>query len=368
MTKVCHITSVHPAHDVRIFHKECTSLAKAGFDVSLICANAETEEKNGVHIIGVTSKSTSRAARALSTVNQIYVKAKEIDADIYHLHDPELLRIALTLKRGGKKVIFDVHEDLPRQILSKHWIPRPLRITASKVVEKLEKIICKRLDAIITVTEFITSRFKYINKNTVTVNNYPLDHEISGDGLPIGKTKAICYIGSISQIRGLQYLVDALDVNSHVTLSLAGSWSPQEFKADLEARKGWKRVEEFGLVSRKEVSKIMEHSIAGMVTFLPEPNHINAQPNKMFEYMSAGLPVIGSDFPLWREIIDGNECGLCVDPSNPQKIADAIMIILENPDLAERMGQNGRKAIIEKYNWNNEAAKLVSIYNNLGSR
>ncbi|MBD3768073.1 MAG: glycosyltransferase, partial [Gammaproteobacteria bacterium] len=100
----------------------------------------------------------------------------------------------------------------------------------------------------------------------------------------------------------------------------------------------------------------------GLVTFLPAPNHIDAQPNKMFEYMSAGLPIITSIFPLWREIVEGNQCGLCVDPLDPQAIGEAIQYLIDNPVEAEQMGKNGRQAVEQKYNWTIEEQKLLDLY------
>ena len=106
----------------------------------------------------------------------------------------------------------------------------------------------------------------------------------------------------------------------------------------------------------------MNAPIAGMVIFRPVPNHINSQPNKLFEYMSAGIPVIASNFPLWQQIVEGNKCGLCVDPLNTRAIAEAIDYMVEHPEEAEEMGQNGREAVLEKYNWEIEEQKLLSFY------
>jgi glycosyltransferase involved in cell wall biosynthesis len=134
----------------------------------------------------------------------------------------------------------------------------------------------------------------------------------------------------------------------------------------LRAEPGWRQVNEYGFVGRIEMRDILARSVAGVVTFLPEPNHIFAQPNKMFEYMSAGIPVIASDFPLWREIVAGNECGLLVDPQDPASIATAIDALVGDRALARRLGENGRRAVLERYNWSAEEKKLVDFYAEVG--
>ncbi|MCY1522537.1 Glycosyl transferases group 1 [compost metagenome] len=106
----------------------------------------------------------------------------------------------------------------------------------------------------------------------------------------------------------------------------------------------------------------MSRSVAGVVTFLSAPNHIDAQPNKMFEYMSAGIPVVGSNFPLWKSIIEGNRCGVCVDPANPTEIAEAIDYLFTHQAEAREMGARGRAAVLDKYNWDGEGVKLLSLY------
>ena len=136
-------------------------------------------------------------------------------------------------------------------------------------------------------------------------------------------------------------------------------------KKKIKKYENWSKVNTLGFLNRQQVSEVLAKSHAGIVTFLPEPNHINAQPNKMFEYMSAGLPVIASNFSLWREIIEGNQCGICVDPLNPKAIGDAIQYLVDNPQKAEQMGKNGRKAVEQKYNWSIEEKKLLTLYKHL---
>lgn len=367
MPKICHLSSAHADGDVRIFFKECVSLAEAGFDTHLIITNTTSREQNGVKIWSVDYVPTSRIKRFTKSVNLVYQKALEIDADIYHLHDPELLRIALKLKKKGKVVIFDAHEDLPKQILSKKYINKNLRKIVSKSIEKYERRVTSKLDAVVTATPFIRDKFLAYNSNSIDINNFPLSKEIITENTSPNSftSKDVCYIGGISEIRGLKEVVKSLIKCPDVTLKLAGGYSAASFRDKLVATEGWNQVDELGFIDRNESLKLKNHCIAGIVTFYPELNHINAQPNKIFEYMASGLPVIGSKFPLWEEIITNNKAGICVDPLNPDEISEAINFLMNNPDKAKEMGENGKKIVIEKYNWDQEKKKLIDLYEKL---
>jgi len=365
--KVCHITSAHPDGDVRIFHKECISLSEAGFDVSLVIPNTESRIENGVNIVSFDYQPSSRLSRFTRSVNLAFIKALEVDADIYHLHDPELLRIALKLKKRGKIVIFDSHEDLPMQILSKTYINKFLRKSVSKLIENYEKRITSKIDAVVTATPFIRDKFLQYNKNTVDINNFPLAKEILIDEKENSAIKGnnICYIGGITKIRGINELIEALVFCPEITLKLAGSFSPLSYKDTVININGWNQVDELGFINRTESLALKANCVAGLVTFYPEQNHINAQPNKIFEYMASGLPVIGSKFPLWEQIITDNNAGLCVNPMDPKEIAEAINFLLNNPEEAKKMGENGRRMVVDKYNWDIEKKKLINLYNDL---
>jgi len=147
-----------------------------------------------------------------------------------------------------------------------------------------------------------------------------------------------------------------------VKLILCGSFSPSSYEKEIRNLKGFEKVEYISWVKQEVAYSLMCAADVGIVNFLPVPNYINAMPNKLFEYMLAGLPVIASNFPLWKEIIENNKCGICVDPLSPKEIADAIIYLMEHVDEAKKMGENGRKAVIEKYNWENEGEKLLNLY------
>ena len=364
MIRIVHLTSVHRRDDVRIFHKECVSLSK-NYDVSLVVADGKGNATvKGVRISDV-GKSTGRLYRMLITTRKIYRKSIELDANIYHAHDPELLPVLLKLKRKGKKVVFDAHEDLPKQVLSKPYLkPWPAKII-SRTMAWYENRVCKKLDAIVCATDSITGKFRKINRASTCVNNYPFISELKSVSSENKHRRYACYIGGFSEIRGTYQVVKSLESvrGSDTKLVLAGSCDDDDFTRKLKNLTGFEYVDFRGLLKRTELMSILESSFAGIVTFLPAPNHIESQPNKLFEYMSAEIPVIASDFPLWREIIEGLNCGICVDPKSPDAIADAINYLVDHPEKARAMGANGRKAIVDKYNWEHEEVKLMNLYN-----
>lgn len=359
---ITHITSVHHRFDTRIFFKECTSLAKAGHSVTLVVADGQgDEEKNGVHIIDAGEKPKSRIKRMQQTVEKVVKKSISTNADVFHLHDPELLfKVPVLLKYG--KVIYDVHEDVPKQILSKHWIPKFLRRTIAFFSEITENHYAVNLSGIVTSTPFIAKRFEAINRNVANINNYPLREEFSNIETRKSNENYACYIGGISSERGIFEMVKAMElVNGK--LILAGTFSTPTERKIAQKLPGWEKVEELGFCDRRKIGEILASARVGLVLFHPAPNHTNAQPNKLFEYMAAGLPVIASDFPLWRDIINSAQCGICEDPFDPIKIADAINWIFENSLAASRMGANGKNAVEEIYNWEKEEKKMLKFYN-----
>lgn len=363
--KVCHLTSVHKWNDVRIFEKECVSLSKAGFEVSLISVNGENGIYHGVHVLSVSSKASGRFSRMTQTVDEVYQKALEVDADVYHFHDPELLRIGKKLqKKHRKKVIYDSHEDLPRQILDKGWIPFLLRKTISRLIENYEDKIASQLSGIVAATPHIQKRFLKSNPNTVNINNFPILEKMSIDVKWENRKNEICYIGGIFISRGILELVDAMELVD-TKLNLAGNYDSSSLRENLIEKKGWKNVKEYGFVGRDEIVEILSRSKIGLVTLYPTQAYLESLPIKMFEYMAAGIPVIASDFPLWRSILDKHQCGMCVDPQNVQSIAKAINFLLSNNESASEMGKRGQKAATESYSWNAESKKLIEFYTNL---
>ena len=362
--KVCILTSVHPPFDVRIFHKEAKSLVKAGYDVTLIAQHDKHEEIDGVKIINL-QKPRNRIARMTKTVWSAYRKAVQLDADIYHFHDPELIPVGLLLKKRGKSVIYDVHEDYFESIKLKEWLPSFVRYFIADVFKRFEIRASRKFNVVITATEMIGKRFSREKCNAVWISNYPKEEElIPPDGDRGVTTAKVCFVGGISVVRAIREMTLAA-YHANVPLILAGRFDLKSLYREMKAKQEWSIVEERGFVDRAGISKIFAQSIAGLIVYHSHPTAPYSQPNKLFEYMAAGLPVIASNYPLWKEIIVDNNCGICVDPLNIQEIADAINYIRSHPMEAQEMGFNGRKAVLNKYNWTNEEKKLFQVYKDI---
>lgn len=363
--RVCHLSSVHKVNDVRILHKECRTLAAAGYDVTLIARPAGVD--GGDVTIIQLEPSGGRVARMLLGAWKAYRLAREQGAVAYHFHDPELLPYGLMLKAGGARVIYDSHECYSEDIVAKEWIPRPLRALVAALVERIENFATRRLDLVVAATPHIEKRFKGVARHTVTINNYPLPEEFARPDFESGSSPprdGFCYVGTITKSRGIIELLDALDtIETDIKFYLAGVFGNVE--AEVYKHRNWPRVTFLGHVSRAEVGEIYSKSFAGIVNFLPVPNHVYSQPNKLFEYMSAGIPVICSNFQLWREVVEQGECGICVDPASPAEIGHAVNLIRADAALREQYSANGRRLVVERYSWGGEGRSLVSAYESI---
>ncbi|MND40571.1 D-inositol-3-phosphate glycosyltransferase [compost metagenome] len=363
--KIAHLTSAHPRFDTRIFVKQCCSLAKS-YETYLVVADGKGDEvKNLVKILDV-GKFNGRKNRMLNAPKAIFEKALSLDAEIYHLHDPELIPIGLKLKKMGKKVFFDAHEDLPNQIMSKHYLNPVSKKIIAFLVKAYEKYACAKLDGVVSATPFIRDKFFKINRNTIDINNYPKLEEFSSIPTATLKENQVCYIGGLADVRGIVEMVQAIDsTQSKAKLVLAGDFSDKNLEQSVMKMEGWEKVNFLGYVGRNEIKNTLASSVAGLVVLHPTRSYLDSLPVKMFEYMCAGIPVIASDFPLWRSIVNDAQCGVCVDPLKPHEIAKAIDYFINNPDKARVMGEQGRAAVLEKYNWSIEENKLLNFYSNI---
>lgn len=364
---VCHVSSVHRGVEIRIVRKQLATLAQAGYRARLVipATASEVAEMSGMGITtsalaeytgGEFGRMTLFAAKAIAA-------ARSTRSDLYHFHDPELIPYALWLKALGHKVIMDVHEDLPGNILYKQWIRPSIRGLVSRTAQWIERFGARRFDAVVAAVPYLGDMFRPYARRTVVVGNFPFLDELAqtaGTGEWRARRK-IAYVGSISRLRGIVELVDALP-QVDVRLQLAGRFMHRQESDEVAVRPGWPWVENRGFVGRAEIRDILATSFAGLCTLHPTPSHLIAEPIKLFEYMAAGIPVISANIPYYEQIVRDADCGLCVDPTDVGQIAQAIRYLRDHPEHAERMGRNGRERVISRYNWNREAEKLLDLY------
>jgi glycosyltransferase involved in cell wall biosynthesis len=364
---LAHLSSVHRRDDTRIFGKMCVSCSARNYPVALIVADGKGDaEMVGARVIDV-GQSTGKLRRMFVAARRVRERATTLGCKLYHLHDPELLTIASGLRMNHCAVVFDAHEDIPKDILSKPYIPRSLRMTIAALYRGFETFALRNVSAVVAATPAISKQYEGRVSRVVTIQNFPLLDEFPAPG-PFGQRDAntLAYVGDLTAIRGVREFVEALGiVGRDVVLEMAGTFSEVGLRDKVASLTGWGKVKERGHLSRLEVQKLLAKARAGILTFLPAPNHTESQPNKLFEYMAAGLPVIASNFPAWRKIVERHQCGLCVDPAKPEEIAAAIQEILENPDRAAQMGQAGRKAVEQHYCWATEEKRLLELYDSL---
>ncbi len=305
---------------------------------------------------------------------RLYRLAVRENADVYHFHDPELMLVGLLLKIRGKRVIWDVHEHYPNSILDKYYLPKLLRRFVSKSFDLFERAVVRFFDYVIYTTPFVGQRYETMKVRSGRIENYPIS-ELS-ETFERDPQEKIIYLGGMSRIRGLVEVVEAFGIIAKKyprwELCLVGSCRPASLEQELKGlaiRLGIEANVKFvAWVPYQEKERLSSQASMGVVTYLPYANNTSCLPNKLFDYMLVGLPVIASDFPLYREVVEPNRCGLIVDPSKPDQIARAMEYLIEHPQEARQMGEDGRRAVQEKYNWERESRRLLEIYETVLNR
>lgn len=363
--KVCHLTTVHPSFDIRIFHKECKTLAEAGYDVTLIAQHSKEEKVDGVHIIALP-RAKNRFHRMFGLTLKAFWLSLRQKAEIYHFHDPELILLGVTLKLLGKKVIYDVHEDVPKQILSKDWIRNIyIRKFVSYLFNIIERIGALLFTAIVAATPYIARRFP--QRKTIVLRNFPILKLIDSiEPINCKKDKPVLiYIGLLARIRGIKEIIQAMEfIGDKAELWLLGRWEDEKFKRECENLEGWKHTKYLGFRKLAEVYGFLKNADIGLNLIYPTERYRVSFPTKVFEYMACSLPVVMTESPHWKTLF--KKSALFVNIDAPEVIAEKIEFLLGHKGLRVKIGEEGRVLVENEYSWEMEGKRLVELYAHLG--
>ena len=356
--RICHVTSVHSWNDIRIFQKECVSLANFGYNVHLLVANSPFEgESNGVNVHSCDIGKRSRVERMRKSAQLMKDDAFLLDADLYHLHDPELLPLGKALIKKGKKVIFDAHEDAAADLLEKDLFPKPIRGIMSGLYNWYEKNTAKSFSGLISVSEEITKSFNH--PLSETIKNYPVLSLFS----KVQKNKDeedpfIIYAGGLTRVRGIKEIILSMKYLPDYKLVLAGPFDSDSFKNECTELEQWNQVDYVGYIPLEKVYELLSRASLGFTMLYPTEGHIHSLPIKTFEYMAAGIPVLMTDMPYWREIF--GDYGNYANVYDPKEIGQKAKVLLNKEDNSQI--QKAKEMVFNKFEWEKEAAKLDRFY------
>lgn len=371
MKHICYLTGLYSRRDSLIFYRQGKSLAEAGYKVTIVVCDLEPDEiVDGIEVVSCNYKPRSRMERMLNTKRFLHEKALKINADIYQISEPELLPLGIKLKRKGYKVVFNLREFYPGIIRDKAYLPRIARNGIAWLLEKYMIFSLKKYNAVFSVTDDIAD---YLNKwglrNNYIVTNFPVplpEFKQSKEEY-LSREDVIGYIGTVYWISCQEEMLKAVNQLPNIKYRIAGVIE-EGYGTILTSLKDWECVEFIGRFRKDEMKSIFSTlTISNTLRDFSRMGTPNGSLGilKIFESMEAGLPVLFSDVKLYREIVAKYNCGICVDPHNVTQIKEAIQYLVENKDIAYQMGQNGRRAVLEEYNWESQAKKYIEILINI---
>ncbi|OIJ11706.1 glycosyl transferase [Anaerobacillus alkalilacustris] len=368
---VVHISTVHNPEDPRIFHKECQTLKKAGFDVRFIVSTTEETKPNSDVKIIPLKKYKNKLSRMLFSTIEAYRKARKQKADYYHIHDPELLPVAWLLKTKRNVVIYDIHEDYETSIMQKEYLPKFLRKFIANAYKMVEQAFSKNLELCLAEKYY---KEKYPRGTCIL--NYPILNKTMMNRERKSTTidSPLLYTGNLSVERGALIHATLPRIDERLFVYFYGR-CPQKLATKMYEIAGNKKeqlklkgIDQY--VPKKEIDDayMSQSWLAGIALFPPTEHYMRKELTKFFEYMSAGIPIVCSNFPVWKDFVEKYSCGLVVDPYDENQIKKVIEYLRENPNEVKKMGNNGKKAVQSELNWEKEGEKLVVWYNEIWER
>jgi glycosyltransferase involved in cell wall biosynthesis len=374
--KICHITTVHPVQDARIFHRMCRALAAKQTAVVLIAPGSFNPED----CLGPSrwNDALERASR-MQRIRLALKAALSEDADICHFHDPELIPMGLLLKarKPHKAVVYDVHEDYPSMMRDKHWLPKWTRPAAAAAARCANQLAARCFDGIVVADRGVAEEFagRAAHKTLVHYNFPRLDLFVR-DAVKPAPAADLVYVGGLNERTGIFVLFDALKILARCsikpTVNLAGYTDGEagltELNAALCRYELGGQVRFYGRLPHHDVPDFLRAGRAGLVLLQPVPKFMKNIPTKMFEYWACGLPVIASDLPPIRQFLVDGQHGCLFDPKKPAELAERIAFLMSHPQQAQALGENGRRMVETQWNNESQTDALLEFYRRICAR
>ncbi len=373
--RVCHFSSVHSIHDTRVFSRECLSLAKY-FDVTLIAIGNFSGQKQGVRIIGIPLAKT-KLERFFGTTFKVFVSAIKTEADIFHIHDAEMLPFALVLGLLGKNVVYDIHENTKQDILLKPWLKQDLKAKAARMYDALLKFSSRFVHYIpVVANDQFLPIFHVKHKQYTVIQNFADVDEMRKykvEDRLILPNNHIFYVGMIKDMYyDFNVLIEAvhqLKQKGFIVFVHAVGYFGANVKHDFEDNKYWHEVKEqihfYGKLSMDSAYKISMQCKLGICLKNQPEEILVSHERKFFEYMAVALPSVFCQSKIYKDINDMYKIGEAIDLKSAEQMALAIQTILSNEDEYRLMQANCIKASEEKYNWKSQENLLVNLYESL---
>lgn len=367
--KVIHVTTAHPRDDVRITTKFANFCARLGDSELIVCDGLPDESVDGVKITGLVKRHSRFARMLLAPFDCLRELRKKKDRCVVHLHDPELLVAALFMRQLGYTVIFDLHEDLIDQVISKPYLHHRVALATYYVTRILYPLFLRTANVHIAATHAISEAYeRRLGCKILTVYNYVMQNETRVPGSYSPKGTQVVYTGAINEIRGIfRMLTIAAALPEGWKLVLAGRFRTESVKTRAMHHPGWQRTVYLGQVTREQVREIYAQSAAGLVLFDKQPNHMESLPNKMFEYMGNALPCIATDIPRWQELVEGNGVGICVPDGDDAEMLQKVLAYLKDNSLRSEHAFNGATLVHEKFTWEPQFEAYANLVRSLQS-
>ena len=365
--KIVHISSVHDTFDTRILYRECVGLHQRGYDVTLVTTGDRDFDFEGVRVV-VVPRREGRFSRIVRTGLGVVRRAIREQGDVYHFHDPELLGWARLLRATGTPVVYDMHENVPKSLMDKHWIPKWLRPLVGQAYRAIERTLLRGMPVVLAETSYSVD-YDWLDAKAIVLN-YPIVEDVAAlKPSQSWEVPMVGYVGGISPERGSLVLLEAIGSLQRdgvgVGLAMVGPFVSEAHREELDRYICDHRVRHvrfFGRLPSHEALSVMAGCSVGAAVLQPIANYLESYPTKVFEYMALGIPVIASNFDLYRSVVETHGCGVCVDPTDPSRVAVALRSLIKDRASAAVMGLRGRAAVVESYSWAGQLDVLENLY------